>query len=63
MITFDENKNEITKGITISGVDNISFMIANKAKNRIYLVKETASEMGGKISVFLTIPNQKPGKK
>jgi 6-phosphogluconolactonase len=51
-VTFDEKLNQITKDVTVNGIENPSFIIANKAKNIVFLVEETASKLGGKISSF-----------
>jgi 6-phosphogluconolactonase len=51
-IEFDEKTNQIQSDRTIETDKNPSFIIANKAKNVIAVISETASKTGGKITTF-----------
>lgn len=52
VIKFDENSNTLSLEKVISGIENPSFVIANKAKTIIVAVEETASKEGGKVTSF-----------
>jgi 6-phosphogluconolactonase (cycloisomerase 2 family) len=52
IIEFDEKTNQIQSDRTIETDKNPSFIIANKAKNVIAVISETASKTGGKITTF-----------
>jgi len=51
-IHFDTTTKEIYLKSVIDGIENPSFVIANKAKTYIVAVEETASKNGGKVSSF-----------
>lgn len=51
VVTINEN-NELSVEKVISGVENPSFVIANKTRDIVVCVEETASEKGGKVTSF-----------
>ncbi len=52
VIQFDEKSNSISLEKVLSGIENPSFVIANKAKTIVVSVEETASKEGGKVTSF-----------
>jgi 6-phosphogluconolactonase len=52
VIKFDENSNTLSLEKVISGIENPSFVIANKAKTIVVAVEETVSKEGGKVTSF-----------
>ena len=52
VIKFDKNSNTLSLEKVISGIENPSFVIANKAKTIVVSVEETASKDGGKVTSF-----------
>lgn len=51
VIKINEN-NELSLEKVVTGVENPSFVIANKSKTIVVCVEETASEKGGKVTSF-----------
>lgn len=52
LIKFNEESNTISLEKVVSGIENPSFVIANKAKTIIVSVEETASKEGGKVTSY-----------
>lgn len=52
VIEFDESSNTLSLEKVVSGIENPSFVIANKAKTIVVAVEETASKEGGKVTSY-----------
>ena len=52
LINFDSKTNSVALEKVITGVENPSFVIANKSKTIVVAVEETASNNGGKVTSF-----------
>ncbi|WP_395044975.1 lactonase family protein [Flavobacterium sp.] len=52
LINFDSKTNSVVLEKVITGVENPSFVIANKSKTIVVTVEETASNDGGKVTSF-----------
>ena len=52
LIKFNEESNTLSLEKVVSGIENPSFVIANKAKTIIVSVEETSSKQGGKVTSF-----------
>ncbi|WP_339926459.1 lactonase family protein [uncultured Cyclobacterium sp.] len=55
LMEFDPEAGEIKILSSASDPDNPSFVIANKAQDRVYAVEETAGDDGGKVGAFSLI--------
>ncbi|EPR71843.1 lactonase family protein [Cyclobacterium qasimii] len=55
LMEFDPAAGEIKTLSSASDPDNPSFVIANKAQDRVYAVEETGGDEGGKVSAFSLI--------
>ncbi|GEC80098.1 lactonase family protein [Flavobacterium aquatile] len=52
LIKFNEESNTISLEKVVSGIENPSFVITNKAKTIVVSVEETASKEGGKVTSY-----------
>lgn len=52
VVQFNEESKAISVKKVVPGIENPSFVIANKAKTIVVLVEETASKEGGKVTSF-----------
>jgi len=52
IVNFNAETKSLALNSVVSGIENPSFVIANKTKTVIVAVEETASETGGKVTSF-----------